>query len=149
MGEFLRQRRYHVTINTEARAMTTNTVTSSANGVITLVLGVLAAGVVFMILTGRDVPIVGSGAGALLTLGIIGIVMCTLSGIGSVQGTLGWTHPLTIIGSILGVAALLVVVLPLLGVRLPLIADTRSAVLALAVIMLIKVGLMGVARFIA
>jgi uncharacterized membrane protein required for colicin V production len=149
MGEFLRQRRYHVTINTEARAMTTNTMTSSANGVITLVLGVLATGVVFMILTGRDVPIVGSGAGALLTLGIIGIVMCTLGGIGSVQGTLGWTHPLTIIGSILGVAALLVVVLPLLSVQLPLIPDIRSAVLALAVIMLVKVGLMGVARFIA
>lgn len=129
--------------------MTTNTMTSPTNGIITLVLGALAAGLVFMVLTGRDVPIVGNGAGALLALGIIGIVMCTLSGIGSVQGTLGWTHPLTIAGSILGVAALLVVVLPLFGMRLPLIADTRSAVLALAVIMLIKVGVMGVARFIA
>ena len=129
--------------------MTTNTMTSSANGIITLVLGLLAAGLVFMILTGRDVPIVGNGAGALVALGLIGIAMCTLSGIGSVQGTLGWTHPLTIIGSILGVLALLVVVLPLLGVRLPLIADTRSAVPVLAVIMLVKVGLMGVERFIA
>ncbi len=129
--------------------MTTNTVTSSANGIITLVLGLLAAGLVFMVLTGRDVPIVGNGAGALLALGIIGIAMCTLSGIGSVQSTLGWTHPLTIAGSILGVLALLVVALPLFGVRLPLIADTRSAVLALAVIMLAKVGLMGVERFAA
>ncbi len=129
--------------------MTTNTVTSPANGIITLVLGLLAAGLVFMVLTGRDVPIVGNGAGALLALGIIGIAMCTLSGIGSVQSTLGWTHPLTIAGSILGVLALLVVALPLFGVHLPLIADTRSAVLALAVIMLIKVGLMGVERFIA
>ena len=129
--------------------MATNAATSSTNGLITLVLGVLAAGLVFLILTGRDVPIVGNGAGALLTLGIIGIAMCTLSGISSVQSTLGWTHPLTIIGSILGVAALLVVVLPLLGVHFPLVPDTRSAVLALAIIMLIKVGLMGVTRFIA
>ncbi len=129
--------------------MTTNTVTSSTNGIITLVLGLLAAGLVFMVLTGRDVPIVGNGAGALLTLGIIGIAMCTLSGIGSVQSTLGWTHPLTIAGSILGVLALVVVALPLFGIRLPLIADTRSAVLALAVIMLVKVGLMGVERFMA
>ena len=129
--------------------MATNTATSSANGLITLVLGLLAAALVFMVLTGRDVPLVGNGAGALLALGIIGIAMCTLGGIGTVQGTLGWTHPLTIIGSVLGVAALLVIVLPLLGVRLPLIADTRSAVLALAVIMLVKVGLMGVERFIA
>jgi hypothetical protein len=149
MGEFLFKREYHVAINTEARAMTTNTVTLSTNGIITLVLGVLAAGLVFMVLTGRDVPIVGNGAGALLALGLIGIAMCTLGGIGTTQSTLGWTHPLTVIGSILGVAALLVVALPLFGVQLPLVADTRSAVLALAVIMLVKVGLMGVARFVA
>jgi len=129
--------------------MATNTVTSSTNGLITLVLGLLAAGLVFMVLTGRDVPIVGNEAGALLALGLIGIAMCTLGGIGTTQSTLGWTHPLTIIGSILGVAALLVVALPLFGVRLPLVADIRSAVLALAVIMLVKVGLMGVGRFIA
>ncbi len=128
--------------------MTTNTVTSSANSIISLVLGIVAAGLIFLVLTGRDVPIVGNGAGALLALGVIGIVMCTMSGIGSVQGTLGWTHPLTIIGSILGVAALLVVALPLFGVKLPLIPDIRSAVLALAVIMLVKVGMMGVMRFI-
>jgi hypothetical protein len=129
--------------------MATNTATSSVNGSITLALGLLAAALVFMVLTGRDVPIVGNGAGALLALGLIGIAMCSLSGIGSVQGTLGWAHPLTIIGSILGVAALLVVALPLFGVHLPMMPDTRSAVLALAVIMLIKVGLMGVSRLIA
>lgn len=129
--------------------MATNTATSPANGIITLALGLLAAGLVFLVLTGRDVPIVGNGAGALLALGIIGLAMCTLGGIGTVQGTLGWTHPLTIIGSILGVLALLVVALPLFGVQLPLIADTRSAVLALAVIMLVKVALSGVGRLIA
>jgi uncharacterized membrane protein required for colicin V production len=149
VGEFLFEHEYHIVINTEARTMATNTATSSANGIITLALGLLAAGLVFMVLTGRDIPIVGGGAGALLTLGIVGIAMCALSGIGSVQSTLGWTHPLTIAGSILGVLALLVVVLPLFGVRLSLIADTRSAVLALAVIMLVKVGLMGVERIIA
>lgn len=129
--------------------MATHTNVSPANGIITLVLGLLAAGLVFMVLTGRDVPIVGSGAGALLALGIIGITMCAMGGIGPTQSALGWTHPLTIIGSILGVLALLIVALPLLGVQLPLIADTRSAVLALAVIMLVKVGLMGVERFVA
>ncbi len=129
--------------------MTTNVGASSTNGIITLVLGLLAAGLVFLILTGRDVPIVGNGAGALVALGIIGIAMCSLGGIGPTQSALGWTHPLTIVGSILGVLALLVVALPLLGVRLPMLPDTRSAVLALAVIMLVKVGLMGVERFIA
>jgi hypothetical protein len=148
-GGFLCEREYHITINTGASTMTTNAAASSINGVITLVLGLLAAGLVFLVLTGRDVPIVGSGARALLALGLIGIAMCALSGIGPTQSALGWAHPLTIAGSILGVLALLVVALPLLGVQLPLIADARSAMLALAVIMLVKVGLLGVERLIA
>jgi hypothetical protein len=148
MGEFLSQHEYHIAINTEVRAMATNTAVSPTNGIISLVLGLLAVGLVFMVISGRDVPIVGNGAGVLLALGVIGMAMCALSGIGTVQGTLGWGHPVTIIGSILGVLALLIVVLPLVGVKLPMVADTRAAVLALSVIMLVKVGLMGVGRFI-
>ncbi len=129
--------------------MTTNTAAPFTNGIITLVLGLLAAGLVFLVLTGRDVPIVGNGAGALLALGLIGIAMCTLGGIGPTQTALGWAHPLTIVGSILGVLALLLVALPLFGVRLPLVTDTRSAVLALTIVMLVKIGLMGVERFLA
>ncbi len=129
--------------------MTTNTSVSPVSGVIVLVLGISAALLVFFVLTGRQVPIVGNEGGALLALGIIGMAMCALGGIGPVQATLGWNHPLTIVGSILGVAALLIVILPLIGVRLPMIADARSAVLTLAVIMAVKVVLTGVSRLIA
>ncbi len=129
--------------------MTTNTSVSPVNGIIVLVLGISAALLVFFVLTGRPVPIVGNGGGALLALGIIGIAMCALGGIGPVQATLGWNHPLTIVGIILGIAALLIVILPLIGVRLPMMADARSAVLALAVIMAVKVVLTGVSRLIA
>ena len=94
--------------------MTTNASTTPVIGIITLALGLLAAVLVFMILTGRDVPIVGNGAEAPLALGLIGLAMGTLGGIGTVQGTLGWTHPLTIVGLIPGVLAL-----PLFGVHLP------------------------------
>lgn len=129
--------------------MTTNTSVSPVNGIIALVLGISAALLVFFVLTGRQVPIVGNGGGALLALGIIGMAMCALGGIGPVQATLGWNHPLTMVGIILGIAALLIVILPLIGVRLPMIADARSAVLALAVIMAVKVVLTGVSRLIA
>ena len=54
--------------------MTTNASTSSANGPISLALGLLAAALVFMILTGRDVLIVGNGAGVLLALAVIMLV---------------------------------------------------------------------------
>jgi hypothetical protein len=68
--------------------MATNTSASPVTGLIILALGLLAAGLVFMVLTGRDVPIVGKGAGALLALGIIGLAMCTLGGLGTAQSTL-------------------------------------------------------------
>ena len=61
--------------------MTTNASTSSANGPISLVLGLLAAALVFMILTGRDVPIVGNGAGVLLALAVIMLVKVGLMGV--------------------------------------------------------------------
>jgi hypothetical protein len=129
--------------------MTTNVGTSSADSIISLALSLLAAALVLMVLTERDVPIVGNGVGALLALGLIGVTICTLIGLGPARSALGWTHPLTIVGSILGVLAVLMVALPLLGVQLSFIADARSAVLFLSVIMLVKVGLMGVERFIA
>ena len=61
--------------------MTTNTAASSTNGLITLVLGLLAAGLIFMILTGRDVLIVGNGAGVLLVLAVIMLVKVGLMGV--------------------------------------------------------------------
>ena len=125
----------------------TNSVT--ANDVVTAVLGLAAVALVFFVLTGRTLPLIADDRAALIALGVVGFVMCSLGGIGKTQATLGWTHPITIVGMLLGVAALLIVVLPLLNVKLPVLATDRSAFIALAVIMLVKVGLSGAGRFIA
>jgi hypothetical protein len=129
--------------------MSANTHAITVNDVFVVVLGLAAAALVFFTLTGRSVPLISDDRGALLALGVIGIVMCSLGGIGKAQSALGWTHPITIVGAILGVAALLIVILPLINVKLPVLATDRSAFVALAVVMLVKVGLSGVSRFIA
>ena len=129
--------------------MSANTHAITVNDVFVVVLGLAAAALVFFTLTGRSVPLISDDRGALLALGVIGFVMCSLGGIGKAQSALGWAHPITIVGAILGVAALLIVLLPLINVKLPVLATDRSAFVALAVVMLVKVGLSGVGRFIA
>lgn len=129
--------------------MSANTHAFTVNDVFVVVLGLTAATLVCLTLTGRSVPLISDDRSALLALGVIGFVMCTLGGSGKVPSILGWSHPITIVGSILGVAAMLIVILPLINVKLPVLATDRSAFIALAVVMLVKVGLSGVSRFIA
>ena len=54
---------------------------------------------------------------------------------------LSWADPINIIGSMLGIAAILVIVLALKDVTMPLIPDFRTAFLVLAALLLCKVGL--------
>jgi hypothetical protein len=57
---------------------------------------------------GRALPIIGSGRGALIAVAVIGMTGCAVAGI-SQTTTFGWTHPVMILGSVLGVVALAVV----------------------------------------
>lgn len=129
--------------------MTTTTSSLTAGDVLTAVLGLVAAVMVFFVLTGRSLPLIADDRAALLALGVVGFLMCTLGGIGKVQATLGWTHPITIAGSILGVVAMLIVILPLINVKLPVLSTDRLAFTALAIVMLVKVGLSGLGRLVA
>jgi hypothetical protein len=139
---------YHEANLPGGNVMSANTHAFTVNDVFVVVLGLAAAALVFFMLTGRALPLISDDRGALLALGLIGFVMCSLGGIGKVQSALGWTHPITIAGMVLGIAAMLIVILPLINVKLPVLTTDRSAFIALAVVMLIKVGLSGVSRFI-
>ena len=59
-------------------------------------------------------PIVGAGRGALIAVAIIGMAGCAIAGI-SQTTTFGWTHPVMILGSVLGVVALAVIGAGLFG----------------------------------
>ena len=52
-----------------------------------------------------------------------------------------WTHPVTVVAAVLGGLALLIGITVLVGIRLPLIANERTAFVVLAVTMLAKVVL--------
>lgn len=73
-----------------------------------VVLVVLALGVAYGAMVDPDLPIVGSGRGALLAIAVLGMAGCSVGGL-SQAPVLGWSHPYIVVGSVLGVVALVVI----------------------------------------
>jgi len=102
-------------------------------------------------LTRDDVPVIGTGALALAAVAVIGMAGCAVGGI-SQAPTIGWTAPTIIFGTVLGVAALLVIAAGLLGwttvldpiarfvpgQAAALVTPARTAIFALAVLIGVK-----------
>jgi hypothetical protein len=65
-------------------------------------------------LTRESLPIIGVGRGALVAVAIAGMAGCAVAGI-SQASSLGWTDTMILLGSVLGVVALLVVAAGLFG----------------------------------
>jgi hypothetical protein len=59
----------------------------------------------WMALTNESVPIVGTARGALIAIAIVGMASCAVAGIGQAP-VVGWTHPITVFGTVTGVLAL-------------------------------------------
>lgn len=113
-----------------------------------LVLAALA--VAFLAVTRDSVPIVGTGVGALLTVAVLGMAGCAVAGI-SQAPVLGWTAPMILLGTVLGVIALAVIAAGVFGwswLLQPIAgfvpgetsaaAPARTAILALAGVIAIK-----------
>jgi len=114
-------------------------------------------------LTRDDVPIIGSGALALVAVAAIGMAGCAVGGI-SQAPTLGWTAPAIIFGTVLGVVAVLIIAAGLLGWTAVLdpiarfvpgqasaaLTPARTAIFALAVLIgvkwLVAIGMGATAR---
>jgi hypothetical protein len=65
-------------------------------------------------LTRDSLPFVGVGRGALLAVAVVGMAGCAVAGI-SQAPVLGWTDPMIILGTVLGVVALVIVGAGLFG----------------------------------
>ena len=104
-----------------------------------LLLALLAAVVVFIGATGKRVPLLSSVRVDIILLVIIGMTMCTQGGIGRVAATGQWSHPLSIIGYILGGLILLITLAVFIGWKLPYIHTDGQALIAIAVLIGLKV----------
>ena len=83
------------------------------------------------------IPFIHSYRAAFVVLFVVGFISCFLGGIGQAP-TYGWTHPISIVGYVLGIAALFLGAVVLLR-RFPRsVPDERSAFFALLGIVVAK-----------
>lgn len=94
----------------------------------------LAAVVTFIGVTAKRVPVLSSVRVDIILLVLIGMAICTQGGIGRVAATGEWTHPLSIIGYLLGGLILLITLAVFVGWKLPFIANDQQALLAIAIL---------------
>lgn len=103
-----------------------------------IAMGLLAGGVLVIALTGAKVPLLSNLRVSLIVFIALGMAMCA-TGIGRVAATGQWTHPLSIIGYILGALILVIAVATFFNVNLPLIADGKQAFIAMSILIVVKV----------
>lgn len=109
---------------------------------------VLAALALFLIVTvaaNIQLPLIRDEGVALALLGAVGSLMCMRST--GHEWHIATPNRFTPIFATLGVLALGLIVTALIGIRLPLVPDDRSAFFALSTILILKVGLVHWCRF--
>ena len=104
-----------------------------------LILALLAAAVVFIGATGKRVPLLSNVRVDILLLVMIGMTMCTQGGIGRVAATGQWSHPLSIIGYLLGGLILLITLAVFVGWKLLYIQTDQQALIAIGILAGLKV----------
>ena len=104
-----------------------------------LVLALLAAAVVFIGATEKKVPLLSNVRVDIILLVLIGMAICTQGGIGRVAATGQWSHPLAIIGYVLGGLILLITLAVFVGWRLPFVQSDQQALIAIAILASLKV----------
>ena len=104
-----------------------------------LVLAALAAIVVFVTLKGVNLPLLSNLKVNLAILIVLGMSICTQGGIGRIAATGLWTHPLAIVGYILGASILILAVRVFFNISLPFLVSQQQAFLVIAVLLCAKV----------
>lgn len=101
-------------------------------------LAILFAAVTFIGVTGKRIPLLSNIRLDIILLVLIGMTICSQGGIGRVAATGEWSHPLSIIGYLLGGLILLITLAVFVGWKLPLIANDQQALLAIAILASLK-----------
>jgi hypothetical protein len=104
-----------------------------------VVLALLASAVVFIGVTGKKVPLLSNVRIDIILLVLLGMSICTQAGIGRIAATGQWSHPLAIVGYILGGTILLVAASVFVGWKLPFIQNDQQALIAIAILASLKI----------
>ncbi len=104
-----------------------------------LVLALLAAAIVFIGATGKKVPLLSNVRVDIILLVILGMSICTQAGIGRIAATGQWSHPLSIVGYVLGGLILLITLAVFVGWKLPFIQTDQQALIAIAILASLKI----------
>jgi len=105
-----------------------------------ILLALLAAVFVVIGVTGRKVPLLSNVRLDIILLVIIGMTICSQGGIGRVAAAGQWSHPLAIVGYILGGLILLITLAVFTGWKLPYIQSDQQALLIIAALAVLKVA---------
>jgi hypothetical protein len=95
--------------------------------------------VVFIGVTGKRVPVLSNVRADIVLLVILGMAICTQAGIGRIAATGQWSHPLAIVGYILGGLILIVAASVFVGWKLPYIESDRQALITIAILAGLKI----------
>jgi hypothetical protein len=104
-----------------------------------LVLALLAAVVVFIGATGKKVPVLSNVRVDIILVVLLGMGICTQAGIGRIAATGEWSHPLSIVGYVLGATILIVAASVFLGWKLPFVQSDPQALIAIAILAGLKI----------
>ena len=86
-----------------------------------IVLAMLAATISFIGVTDQRIPFLTNARVDIIVLVVIGMAICSQCGIGRVVATGLWSHPLSIVGYILGGSIMLLTLAVFAGWKLPYI----------------------------
>jgi hypothetical protein len=95
---------------------------------------------VFVVLMGIELPFVSGEKSNFVALIHLGVAVGIVSNWRFIIG-LNWKDPINIIGSLLGVAATLVIIFALKDIKMPLISGYNIAFYALGALLIIKIWL--------
>lgn len=104
-----------------------------------LILAALIVVVTFLALRGHNLLLLSNLKVSVAIVLMLGFAMCAQGGLGYVGAAGQWTHPLAIIGTILGAAILVVAGAAFFGYKLPLIAGPTQALIAIVALIGAKV----------
>jgi len=101
-------------------------------------LALLITAIVFVALTGKKVPVLSNTRVAKGAILVLGMAVCS-SGIGQAAAVQQWTHPLAILGHLLGALILVIGFGTVFGWKLPYIQSDAQAILIVAALIGVKV----------